>query len=173
MQSRFIIGIVGIIVFALLFILVPVKKIKVSKMTGKNVLPLSNAGILKTIITLVVAAVLIVVTMFRNFAPWIQVILCGCGILAEYMSIIDLANYGKNGIYENGILYGGKFFEFTDIKAFPVLQLPAEEQENYAKNTLVITTGKRGKEAVIFADDEECALVTAKIFELHPELKNW
>lgn len=173
METKFIIGLAAFVIFLMMFISVPLRILNLKKKSGEKIIALKNGGIKKSVLILIVALFLIFIPFFRDFKIWVQILFCGCALLAENLAMSDFVNFNRCGIYENGIFENGKFIAFSEITSFPVLQLPEEERKNYESNVLILTTKKKGKDALIFADEEEYFTVVTTIFELHPELKTW
>ena len=85
--------------------------------------------------------------------------------LSFYIATKDGINSGRFGVYRNGFIVPSAIIFYEDILSFPVFELPVEEQKQYAKNTLIVVTKKRGQQEIVFSTDEECEAVVQKLKE--------
>ncbi|MCQ2575592.1 MAG: hypothetical protein MJ162_02540 [Treponema sp.] len=150
--------IIVIIAFVTLMIMMPslfvMSKKNASKM-GDCLFSFPKKPSLTAIASCVLSVVLLGVLLFRNFG-YLTLILAGCCILAPYMMAKDSFSCKYYGVYEKGMIVPGFTVFYDDILAFPVFELPPEEQEHYPKEELVIVTNTKGKFSVRFASEEEC-----------------
>lgn len=142
--------IAGIIPYLLLKSKTDVKKM------GECIYSFSKKKNYNAIAVDIVAIILLTVLFFREFSTLSTVVLAGCCVLAVYIMTKDLGNQRNYGVYEEGMIVPNNVIFYDDIISFPVFQLPAEEQEHYAKNLLVVITDSKGKSEIVFSSEEEC-----------------
>ena len=83
----------------------------------------------------------------------------------------DLSGRRKNGVYENAIVFDGQIIRFSDILAFPLLNLSKEDFDAYEQSILIVQTKSKGAKSLIFQNPEECKKTVLQIKELHPQFK--
>lgn len=161
--------VISIISYVIVAILIPVlygtSKKNVKKM-GECLLPFPKKNLVGMIAVDIAAAVLLAILIFRNFGN-MTILLAGCCILSVYIMSKDGFTQKHYGVYENGLIAPNHIIFFDDIIAFPVFELPPEEQEHYAKNTLVIVTESKGKIEIVFPTEEQCSLVVSKLKQMN------
>lgn len=173
LNTSWIIFIVSVAIYAAMFIAIPVRRKIAKKNSGKLLMKIAEPALYRSTVIILLSLMLIIFAKVRDFKLVSQLILVGCGLLGEYMSMNDYAYFRMSGVYENGILVNGTFLPFENITCFPILQLPEEEQEKYDKSSLVLATTKKPTVTLMFASEEECAEAVEKILEVKPELKTW
>lgn len=107
---------ISFIILFLLFISIPLRISIVQKKTGALVEKLNKKLSPKFILIYMLGFLLIVFAYAINFSPLYQGILCACALLGEEYVMREFAFSGKNGLYENGLISGGQFTLYSDIK---------------------------------------------------------
>ena len=133
------------------------------KKMGKNLLSFPKKNFIGMIAVEIVAIILLAILIFRDFRG--ISIVAACCVLSVFLITRDGFNQKNYGLYENGMIVPNFVIFYEDIITFPVDQLPLEEQEHYAKNTLILVTQK-GKCEVVFEAEELCQTVKDKLKEL-------
>lgn len=143
---------------------IPFRRKKILTVCGQKELDFAKKPGMKPIIITVLSIVLIATLFFRDFG-YAGFIIAGCAVLGVFLITKEAALLPLYGVYEKGIIASGTFIAFDDIVTFPVLNLPAEEQAHYAKNTLVVASAEKGNVELVFADEEECSKVVQLLRE--------
>lgn len=162
----FIIGIISYVLFIASLVFIPLKRKNVVNMAGKCLLSLPRKKYGYFIGVDVVAVVLITLIFFIRYSPLVTVVLCGCGVLGSWIIAGEAALGPKNGLYENGMIFIGKYIPYDDIVTFPIFNLPKYEQKNHPGNVLALVSGKYGSVEIAFDSDSDCQQVVRKLKEL-------
>lgn len=112
-----------------------------------------------------VAALLLGILLVRDFGK-LNIMFAAICVMSVYLITKENGNHRYYGVYEKGLIAPSYMFFYDDIMSFPVFELPLEEQEHYAKNTLVVVTKSKGKFEIIFESEEQRTAVVAKLTEL-------
>jgi len=169
MDQNVIVVIVAYVLYGLSFASIPMRKKQVVRETGKLVYSFGQKIGTRVLLIDVFSAALIALAFLNYSNPIIRFILAGCGVMGAFISTNDIIYKPLYGVYENGIISTEKYIKFDDIITFPVLNLPAEEQKDYPKNPLVLSTKTRGEVLIYFDSNEQSEVIQKVIFENHPE----
>lgn len=152
----------------LLLATLPLRIKKLTKKMGTCLLPLSRKKSMLFIAVLCFAPLMIVFQWFRDFQPYIHIILSLTAVLAIEIVIREQVYDARSGVYENALIVDGRLLLKDDIMALPTL-----EYENYPesfdeseeaspsltdpayKKALKIVTNKSGVIFVGFESEEE------------------
>ena len=174
----FILSFVALVAMFLILATLPVRIKKLSKKLGTCLLPLSRKKSMLFIAVLCFAPLMIIFQWFREFQPYIHILLSLTAILAVEIVIKERVYDARSGVYENALIVDGRLLEKSDIVAFPTLEYEnnpdAEENpDEYPsladpayKKALKIVTNKSGVIFVGFETEEE----RNKTVEI---VKNW
>lgn len=173
-----ILSIVALAIMLLILGTLPLRIKKLTKKLGKCLLPLSRKNSMLFIAVLCFAPLMIIFQWFREFAPYIHIILSITAVLAIEIVIRERVFDARSGVYENALIVDGRLILKEDIVAFPTLEYendpdaednpeeyPSVNDPTY-KKALKIVTNKNGVIFVGFETEEE----RNKAVEI---LKNW
>lgn len=169
METNVIIMLISYLIFFAMFIAMPFRQKKIIQQAGNEVLKIHKKMSAVYVLVFMLGFLIIAISVINNFSIVMQSVFCACALLGEEIAMREFMFSGRHGLYENGFILGGMYVPYNQIRAFPVLALPKDEQENYDKTSLVISTEKRGNVSFPFADEEECKKVTEKLFEINPQ----
>lgn len=150
----------------LLFISKPARTKKALSLCGNKVMDVKATGSARSLMIYAFAVVLPGLLFIRDFGTFTEVVDCAISVVAFEMATRELALKDINGVYEKAVICGTNFVEYSDILAFPVLELPLEEQENYDPQTLAVVCNKSGTVNIAFASEDECKKATDLIRSL-------
>ena len=175
----FIFSIVALVVMILILATLPLRIKKLSKKMGECLLPLSRKSSMLFVAVLCFAPLMIIFQWFREFAPYIHIILSATAVLAVEIVIRERVLDARSGVYENALIVDGRYIVRSDIIAFPTLEYEndpdafedSEEGEiamndPMYKKALKIVTNSSGVIFVGFETEEE----RSKAVEI---VKNW
>jgi hypothetical protein len=135
---------------------------------GTCLLPLSRKKSMLFIAVLCFAPLMIVFQWFRDFQPYIHIILSLTAVLAIEIVIREQVYDARSGVYENALIVDGRLLLKDDIMALPTLEYENDpesfdESEDDSpsltdpayKKALKIVTNKSGVIFVGFESEEE------------------
>lgn len=166
MNSKICMIIVTFFIEAVLISTVPFRKKKILSLCGKKLMDVKNSQTTRVFLIYLFCLLLPAVLLIRDFGTATEIIDCAISVLAFEMGTRELSLKGIYGVYENALIAGSTTVEYDDIMAFPVLELPEEEQANYDNTSLSIVCNKKGSMNIAFSSLEECKAVTQKVREL-------
>ena len=149
-----------------LFLTIPSRRKKLQALCGNKVMDIKNHQSTRVFVIYLFCLIIPAILLIRDFGKAIEFVDCGVAVLAFEMGTRELTLKGHYGVFENALVAGGTIVEYSDIMAFPVLELPEEEQANYDNTSLSIVCKKKGSMNVAFDSLEECKAVTAMVREL-------
>ena len=174
----FILSLLSLGTMVLILATLPLRIKNLSKKMGNCLLPLSRKNSMLFVAVLCFAPLMIIFQWFREFAPYIHIILSVTAVLAVEIVIRERVLDSRSGVYENAIIVDGRLLERSDIVAFPTLEYEntedaVENPEEYPsledpvyRKALKIVTKKSGVILVGFETEEE----RSKTVEI---VKNW
>lgn len=172
-------SIIALSAMLLILATLPLRIKKLSKKMGTCLLPLSRKKSMLFVAVLCFAPLMIIFQWFREFAPYIHVILSLTAVLAVEIAIRERVYDARSGVYENALIADGRLLLKDDIIALPTLEyendpdsyeetedgIPSYNDPNY-KKVLKIVTDKSGVIFVGFETEEE----RNQVVEI---IKNW
>lgn len=162
----------SIVLCVLNLITVFFRRKSINKKFGVLEIPLSNKNnIVKPAITVFCCFFLIGILFMRKFDFFAVCIMGMCAVLGTELSVREFTTFKKNGVYENAIVFDGQIIRFSDILAFPLLNLSKEDFDAYEQSILIVQTKSKGAKSLIFQNPEECKKTVLQIKELHPQFK--
>ena len=164
----FILSLLSLGTMVLILATLPLRIKNLSKKMRKCLLPLSRKKSMLFVAVLCFAPLMIIFQWFREFAPYIHVLLSLTAILAIEVVIRERVFDARSGVYENALIVDGRLILKSDIVAFPTLEYENDpeafdlSQEDFDvlndpmySKTLKIVTNKNGVIFVGFETKEE------------------
>ena len=172
-------SIVALVAMVLILATLPLRIKKLTKKMGTCLLPLSRKKSMLFVAVLCFAPLMIIFQWFREFQPYIHIILSATAVLAIEIVIREQVYDARSGVYENALIVDGRLLLKEDIIALPTLEYendleafdesedgtPSLSDPAY-KKALKIVTDKSGVIFVGFESEEE----RNKTVEI---IKNW
>ena len=172
-------SIVALVAMVLILATLPLRIKKLTKKMGTCLLPLSRKKSMLFVAVLCFAPLMIIFQWFREFQPYIHIILSATAVLAIEIVIREQVYDARSGVYENALIVDGRLLLKEDIIALPTLEYendpetfdesedgtPSLSDPAY-KKALKIVTDKNGVIFVGFESEEE----RNKTVEI---IKNW
>ena len=172
-------SIVALVAMVLILATLPLRIKKLTKKMGTCLLPLSRKKSMLFVAVLCFAPLMIIFQWFREFQPYIHIILSATAVLAIEIVIREQVYDARSGVYENALIVDGRLLLKEDIIALPTLEYendpeafdesedgtPSISDPAY-KKALKIVTDKSGVIFVGFESEEE----RNKTVEI---IKNW
>lgn len=172
-------SIVALVAMVLILATLPLRIKKLTKKMGTCLLPLSRKKSMLFVAVLCFAPLMIIFQWFREFQPYIHIILSATAVLAIEIVIREQVYDARSGVYENALIVDGRLLLREDIIALPTLEYENDpevfdESEDGSpslsdpayKKALKIVTDKNGVIFVGFESEEE----RNKTVEI---IKNW
>ena len=131
METNVIIMIISYLIFFAMFIAMPFRQKKIIQQAGNEVLKIHKKISALYVLVFMLGFFIIAISVINNFSIVMQSVFCACALLGEEIAMREFMFSGRHGLYENGFILGGMYVPYDQIRAFPVLALPKDEQENY------------------------------------------
>lgn len=125
---------------------------KIQNKLGELVLKTTSPSNSKSIITLVLCPILIVLSLITKATFFVCCLMITVSCLACYINCSELVYKKLNGIYRNGIVGSGKFIPFDKIDSFPDTSWKEPEKQNTNSLAIQLVQVKKEKPGVLFID---------------------
>jgi len=165
-MSKYIIIIVNYLVIALMLPYLINDNKKTVKKMGKCLLALPRKSSWRGILVDIIAVIIPLILLIRDFGN-MNYLFMGCSLLSFFIMTKESFAQKYYGVYENGFIAPSAVIFYSELLAFPVFELPEDDQAHYPKNSLIVVTTKKSRQEIIFPTDEECAQFVAKLREIN------
>lgn len=147
-----------------------IKKIKAE--SGALLMQLKSDSPVKSIVILVLAAVLIGVVLLRKFPLHISIVFDAAALLATYVSVKDISTCKNNGVFENMIICDTTAIKYDDILSLPTVAYEKDAETTQVDFRLLEVLPKKGaKIQLIFPSEEIRNQALEIILKQCPRLK--
>lgn len=171
-DKNFLILIICAVFILATLIYLPFRTKFILKNAGKLILKTKNSSKITSGLVLIFSGILIIVSARRELSFFATIIVYALSVLGCFMGTGEILLCAKSGLYENGIISGGRFYSLSSFKNLPMLKLPEEDQNFYKNNSIKIITNNNNTISIQFFNDEEASAVQNELIKLKPELKD-
>lgn len=168
---RFAVLAVSVFCYFLILVSIPLRIKSILKRAGKCVLRIKGKNFVIQILIIISCGGILALLGFRELGAVGDSIVCLVAILGVAIGSEEAGLFRHCGIYENGIISGGRYLPLSEIYSIPSLNLSEEEQKSNESSALKLITEKKGTVTFVYESPEERREVLEKILELRPELK--
>ena len=170
---RYVVVLIATAFYILILTTIPIRVKYIMRRIGKMIFPTTAKKPFLDIFIIIFAALLITLLFFRNVGLLGTIAICLVAILGTAMGSEELALLKKNGVYKNGIIFGGNHIPLDEIYALQVFYNESEDESANKENkrVLKILTNKKGTITLIYSSEEECRNVVDTLQKLSPEIR--
>ena len=124
---------------------------------GNCLLPLTQKRSKTLFLILILTCLMFALHCVRRFSLFITLILTATAVLAVELSFRDHILQKLNGVYENGLITGGRFLQKDEIVSFPTLayENDSDNASSVPPQMLKTVTKNNGVIFLEFANSEE------------------
>lgn len=160
------------VVYAVLIASIPFRIKKIDREKGALLMQLKSEPPFRNIAVLVIAALLIGIVPFRNFALYLGLIFDATALLAAWMSVKEIASSGRNGVFENMIISETTAICYDDILSLPTVSYENDEETTQVDFRILEVIPKKGRKIqLIFPDETTRNTALEFILKQCPRLK--
>ena len=127
------------------------------KKLGNCLLPLTQKNSKTLFLILILTCLIFALLFVRRFSLFITLILSTTAVLSVELSFRDHVLQKLNGVYENGLITGGRLITKEDFVSFPTLvyENDSDDASSVPPQMLKTVTKNNGVIFLEFADSEE------------------
>lgn len=107
--------IIAYVLAVAMLIAIPIKRRKMLKTSGKCLMAFPKKEGFRNVSIIVFALALITLVYFFNYKFYVNIALCGCGVIGTYIAAKEIAFSDLYGIYENGLCASGVYIPYDQI----------------------------------------------------------
>lgn len=159
---RFAVLAVSVFCYFLILVSIPLRIKSILKRAGKCVFRIKGKNFVIQILIIISCGGILALLGFRELGAVGDSIVCLVAILGVAIGSEEAGLFSHCGIYENGIISGGRYLPLSEIYSI---------QKSNESSALKLITEKKGTVTFVYESPEERREVLEKILELRPELK--
>lgn len=126
-EFKYMVSIVAGMIFLAILVSIPFRRNKIKATAGELIMPLGSSSVIMYAGFLICAAV-IAVLPFRNFAPYLYVVLAAVAVIASEIAAREAAAFRLTGMYQNAIIWGIYNIGYNDIYSLPTIAYENDEE---------------------------------------------
>ncbi len=171
LEFKYIVSIVAGLIFLGIAASIPFRRNKIKASSGEMIMPLASSSVIMFAGFFICAAV-IAVLPFRNFAPYLYVVLAAVADIASEIAAREAASFRLTGLYQNSIIWGIYNIPYGEIYSLPTISYENDEDTvgvdfNYLD--IILTNNKQIQ--MFFKDRAQRDEALKVILQKRPDLK--
>ncbi|MGP1457900.1 MAG: hypothetical protein ACTTKL_01120 [Treponema sp.] len=165
-------AIAGAVAYVIIVVSIPLWRRFILRRAGKCILAAGSKNALLPALIVLGCAALIAIVWVKRLGMATDIIVLSIAVFGAAIGSSEIALNGSGGVYENGLIGGGRFLPLSEIYALPLAaSLDNGGDAQFNRTAIKVITNKRGAISFLYESPDECKAVAEALSALVPSLR--